>query len=105
MDASNNYKKELFRRVNEVLHYVWDPIGVCLEPNARDEYDTYVPRVYALLQDGADAAAIVSYLDSVATDRMGLGPNAAQSLVVAQCLLAWRARLSRKFASQPTTGE
>jgi hypothetical protein len=40
-------------RVNEVLHYIWDPIGVRGEPRARDEYDSYAPEVYSLLQSGA----------------------------------------------------
>jgi hypothetical protein len=45
---SQRYEQELLTRVNEVLHYIWDPIGVRGEPNARDEYDSYVPEVYSL---------------------------------------------------------
>jgi hypothetical protein len=33
---------ELYKRVNEVLHYVWDPIGVAYSPAARDEYQRYI---------------------------------------------------------------
>lgn len=33
---------ELYRRVDEVLFYVWDPIGVANSPAARDEYYGYL---------------------------------------------------------------
>ena len=36
---------ELHRRTDEVLHYIWDPIGVSGVPTARDEYSGYVPRL------------------------------------------------------------
>jgi hypothetical protein len=31
-------QSELFRRIDEILFYVWDPIGVNDSPYARDEY-------------------------------------------------------------------
>jgi hypothetical protein len=31
--------KRLLSRVEEILHYMWDPIAVAGEPQARDEYD------------------------------------------------------------------
>ena len=40
---------ELYRRVDEVLHYLWDPIGVAGAPEARDEYYSYLPHVFSLL--------------------------------------------------------
>ena len=66
--------KALFRRVDEVLHYVWDPIGVAGTPEARDEYDSYTPRVFSLLIRDTPAAEIASYLVSVETETMGLSP-------------------------------
>jgi hypothetical protein len=44
---SSKYEQDLLTRINEVLHYIWDPIAVRGEPNARDEYDSYVPPVRA----------------------------------------------------------
>jgi hypothetical protein len=35
--------KELYRRIDEVVHYLWDPIGVSDVPEARDEYHSYLP--------------------------------------------------------------
>ena len=93
LDTSSKYENELRRRVDEVLHYIWDPIGVRGEPHARDEYDSYVPEVYSLLQSGASAEQIAAHLDKIATERMGLNPNMKHSLVTAHNLLDWRAAL------------
>jgi hypothetical protein len=42
--------QELFKRVDEVLHYFWDPIGVKKVPQARDEYVGYVPKIFGLVR-------------------------------------------------------
>jgi len=36
-------ENELRQRTDEVLHYLWDPIGVAGAPGARDEYWSYLP--------------------------------------------------------------
>jgi hypothetical protein len=95
IDSSSKYERELHIRVNEVLHYIWDPIGVRGEPMARDEYDSYVPQVYALLQSGATAEQIAGHLDKIATERIGLNSNTEHSLLTAQKLLDWRATMLR----------
>lgn len=64
--------KELYQRVDEVLHYLWDPIGVSGVPEARDEYDSYLPHVFSLLARRADAQEIANFLDDTATQAMGL---------------------------------
>jgi aconitase B len=66
--------KALFRRVDEVLHYVWDPIGVAGTPEARDEYDSYASQVFSLLIREAPAEEISLYLVTVETEAMGLSP-------------------------------
>jgi len=93
---SQRYQQELLTRVNEVLHYIWDPIGVRGEPNARDEYDSYVPGVYSLLHDGATAEQIATHLDKIATERMGLSSNMKHCHATAHNLLDWRAALLKK---------
>jgi hypothetical protein len=90
------YEDEPHSRINEVLHYIWDPIGVRGEPNARDEYDSYVPHVYTLIQNAATAEQIADHLDKIATERMGLNSNIEHSLITAHTLLDWRATLLRK---------
>lgn len=48
---------DLLRVVDEVLHYIWDPIGVAGVPEARDEYDIYTGRIFTLLRSGACGSA------------------------------------------------
>lgn len=96
---------ELYRRVDEVLFYVWDPIGVATSPTARDEYYGYLPIVFSMLQgEGANASIIAAYLDSIASERMGLDANPEHSKRVAQLLLDWKPK-SEQFLhgrSEPT---
>ena len=93
---SQRYEQELLTRVNEVLHYIWDPIGVRGEPNARDEYDSYVSGVCSLLHDGATADQIATHLDKIATERMGLSSNMNHCHETAHKLLDWRATLLKR---------
>ncbi len=50
----------LYRAVDEVLHYIWDPIGVSGSPEARDEYQGYLPHVFGLVREGRDDEAIAN---------------------------------------------
>ena len=69
-------KDELRWRVAEVLHYVWDPIGVAMEPAARGEYEEYVPKVLELVEINNSPDLIAAYLSEVAEKQMGYKPNA-----------------------------
>jgi hypothetical protein len=82
--------EELYRRTDEVLHYIWDPIGVSTAPEARDEYYSYLPQVFKLLKSEAGAESIAAYLTEVATQRMGLGENHKRDLEIAELLLHWQ---------------
>jgi len=66
------HQNELYRRVDEVLSYLWDPIGVAGIPEARDEYHGYLCHVFSMLVNGSVAGAIANYLNEVEGDRMGL---------------------------------
>jgi hypothetical protein len=90
-----NSELELYRRVDEVLYYVWDPIGVAPNSVTRDEYERYLPEVFSMLQEGAGASAIAAYLDSVATERMGLNGNPEHSKRVSEFLLDWKTEIYR----------
>jgi len=87
--ARNRGKSALHRRCDEVLYYVWDPIGVSGIPQARDEYESYVPHVCALLRDGAGQEAIAEYLASAVGEAMGLKPDVARGHEVASILVNW----------------
>jgi len=56
-------EKELYRRTDEILHYLWDPIGVSDIAQARDEYYSYLPRVFSRLIE--DAKEIAKTLEDV----------------------------------------
>lgn len=88
----------LYRAVDEVLHYVWDPIGVAGTPQARDEYYGYLPRIFALVRDCANESAIAKELSSIATQRMGLLARPEHDLEIARLLLSWRESVNERLA-------
>jgi hypothetical protein len=85
---------ELYRRVDKVLHFIWDPIGVSDIPLARDEYQSYVPQVVVLLNENANTERLASYLNEVVTKRMGLRENADATLHVVAVLQDWKTALT-----------
>ncbi len=92
------FEMALYHRTDEILHYIWDPIGVAGEPFARDEYHGYLPRTFALLTTSdAIAESIASYLGEVSTQRMGLSADSARDLKVAQLLIDIKTELEEKF--------
>jgi len=93
--------KELWLRVDEVLYYLWDPIGVSSEPRARGEYESYVPQVFGLLNANADENRIAAYLVNIVTDTMGLPEDTEQALEAARILLEWKGTLSEKYTQLP----
>jgi hypothetical protein len=90
--------EELYKRVDEVLHYIWDPIGVSGVPMARDEYDSYFPHVFSLLKANVKPEPIAEYLFEVSTDRMGLKENRKKDLEVAEILLDWKETIYAKHS-------
>jgi len=79
--------KELRRRVDEVLFYTWDPIGVSDEPCARGEYRSYVPKILQLVEQNNDIAPISSHLAGIVKDMMGIPPNRKDCDYTAELLL------------------
>jgi len=93
--------EELYRRVDEVLHYVWDPLGVSDTPEARDEYYSYLARVLSLLKTSSDVEQIAEYLSDVIIVRMGVTSNRTKNLEVAQLLLDWKYVIEKKYSQVP----
>ena len=91
-------EKELYRRCDEVLHYIWDPIGVAGSPAARDEYDSYVWPVFGLVNQDAPVSKIADTLNGFVSERMELAPDKAKAREVARLLLEWRDRINENFA-------
>lgn len=71
-DETADVYARVHNRVDEILHYIWDPIGVAGAPGARDEYDAYVPTLVKMLFDGATADQVADYLGRIESESMGL---------------------------------
>jgi hypothetical protein len=83
---------ELYRRTDEVLHYIWDPIGIADVPEARDEYHSYLPRIFELLLV-RNEEGIRNLLRTVTCDNMGLDLTEEQLARIdraTQSLIRWR---------------
>ncbi len=93
--------QELYGGVGEVLHYLWDPIGVSGVPQARDEYDSYVPQVFSLLVSQASTQGLIAFLDHTATQTMGLNDTEQgreHTKAVVRILEDWREFLRDRYA-------
>jgi hypothetical protein len=84
--------------VDEVLFYLWDPIGIGGEPKARDEYSGYVPQIVGLLRDERAASDIARRLSEITATQMGMSKDAKRDLAVAELLLDWKRLLREKYA-------
>jgi len=78
---------KLYRQVDEILHYLWDPIGVAGIAQARDEYHSYLPQVFQLVLRKSEKAEIAEYLIEIESSRMGVTANKKAALEVAEILL------------------
>jgi hypothetical protein len=86
---SNTRGRKIQEGIRQVLLHDWDPIRVSEEPEAQNEYDSYVGGVYQLLASGASAQEIADHLWEIEDDRMGLSrPDPAALLPVARKLKA-----------------
>lgn len=94
----NPMDQELYQRTDEVLHYLWDPIGISGMPMARDEYHNYIPRIFSSLKKGATVEEIAGQLNSLAAGTIGLNENLKHCAEVASVLIGWRETLATKYA-------
>jgi len=80
--------RQLRRPIGDLLLRSWDPIGVQDVPEAQDEYDNYVPRVFSLLANRATPKQVADYLFAVETDRMGMTGDDSKRDAVSRQLVA-----------------
>ncbi len=78
---------KLYRQTDEILHYMWDPIGVAGIAQARDEYHSYLPQVFQLVLKNESKEKIAKYFVDIEMNRMGLSPNMGAALEIAEILL------------------
>jgi len=86
----------LHRLCDEALFYIWDPIGVHDAPEARDEYQAYVPQVVTLVKAGS-REELIDHLNTVMG--MGLVPDGKRAEDTADFLLGGRDWIARTSAS------
>ena len=96
MDKLTKQEQELIKRINEVLFYVWDPIGVCNEPAARDEYDSYVPQVFSILNKSNPEDNLKQYLFDVAKKEMASEVSEDNLIEVVELIIGWKEILLNK---------
>ncbi|MGE4049480.1 MAG: hypothetical protein AB7F38_00310 [Piscinibacter sp.] len=95
--APDQFEQELLQRVDEVLYYLWDPLGVAREPQSRQEYAAFVPDVFAALLDDADETRLMELLLLLETEFLGQGPRPSQARRIAEVLIDWRALLEQQY--------
>ncbi|HJX33831.1 MAG TPA: hypothetical protein VJ373_01515 [Desulfatiglandales bacterium] len=89
---------ELRRRVDEVLFYVWDPIGVSDEPCARAEYESYVPVILKLVEENRSIKTISDHLATIVRVNMGLSPSKERCDNTAEILLRHKEAIEQGLA-------
>ena len=82
-------EKELYKRIDEIIHYIWDPIGVSGVPQARDEYYSYLAEIQSLVLSGCEKSEIANHLTMIEVDRMGMKSTTERNLEVADMLIDW----------------
>ncbi len=87
--SEDEYKQILKTYIDEVLHYVWDPLGVRDVPQARYEYSRYAKNVWQDVLKGKSKLEISSYLTRIVTEQMELKPNPGHDDEVADIVLDW----------------
>jgi len=78
---------KLYRQTDEILHYMWDPIGVAGVAQARDEYHSYLPQVFQFVLRNESRENIATYLLGIEENSMGLSQNKKVTLEIAEILL------------------
>jgi len=78
---------ELYKTIDEILFYKWDPIGVSGSDSARDEYRSYLPRVFALTMESDSPEPIAEFLGVVSTESMGLSAAAEHDRQIAELII------------------
>ncbi len=68
-------ERQLYRRIDEILFFIWDPMGLSKRAVARHEYEAYLPQVFGRVMRDCDHEELVRYLSKMESEQMGLGRN------------------------------
>lgn len=78
---------ELYKRIDEILFYKWDPIGVSDSDWARDEYQSYLPNVFAYAMESDSPEPIAKFLGVASTESMGLSAAPEHDWKIAELII------------------
>ena len=88
---------ELERRVDEVLFYKWDPIGINHYVTARAEYRSYVSSILRSLDNG-DIIQLIEHLKDIELNSMGLEVGESNAKEIAELLLSHKEAIENGHA-------
>jgi hypothetical protein len=95
---TGNWIFNLDARIDEILYFIWDPIGVSDEPDARAEYLSYVPQFSYLLSNNVTKEDIVNQLLRIEQDDIGLPTNKNRAVIVADLLIGVKNAIDEKLS-------
>ena len=94
MTSKEERAREIQHSIGEVLLRDWDLIHVQDEPQAQDEYETYIGGVYRLIAGGATARQLAEHLARIEAEQLGYRDTDPKMLIpVAEKLLRSNVRL------------
>ena len=83
-------KKEdviLYKAIDDILWFDWDPIGVNDNEEIRDEYQGYTPQIFKLKKDGADVNKITKHIYQLEIVSMGMTGNKERCKIIAEKII------------------
>jgi len=89
MCEMNNSTIELHRRIDEILYYKWDPIGVNYTAATRDEYYSYTPEIAKIAEGENCIENLTTHLNNIQVVSMGLGSNLEKCKEIAEYIYEW----------------
>lgn len=79
--------KQIQNKIRTILLANWDPIGVSGIPEAQDEYDSYIGKIYGVLSRTPSEEKLIEILCQIETEYMELECNKEGLRSVARKLL------------------
>jgi hypothetical protein len=65
-------QKDAYTRMDEILFYLWDPIGMGRTNWARNEYESYVSKLYEIAMAADDPKPIQEYLEWITREMLDM---------------------------------
>ena len=82
--------------IRQILLRDWDPIGVADVPEAQDEYDNCIGKIYGMLIRYEPRHKLVEHLWLIETEYMGLFGNRQRTEATVERLLSLRHEVERQ---------